>query len=48
MYNYFLKFKIIKFDFYFMHKLYRGFCSDDFAETWTVMARCYYELTAEV
>ena len=25
-------------------KLSRGFCSDDFEETWRVMMRCYYRL----
>ena len=29
-------------------KLSRGFCSDDFAETWRVMIRCYYKLIVEV
>ena len=29
-------------------KLSRGFCSDDFAETWRVMVRCYYKLTVDV
>ena len=28
-------------------KFSRGFCFDDFAETWRVMIRCYYKLTVE-
>ena len=28
-------------------KLSRGFCSDDFAETWRVMIRVYYKLIVE-
>ena len=29
-------------------KLSRGFCSNDFAETWRVMIRRYYKLIVEV
>ena len=29
-------------------KLFRGFCSDDFAEAWRVMISCYYKLIVEV
>ena len=28
-------------------KFFRGFCSDDFVETWRVMIRCYYKLIVE-
>ena len=29
-------------------ELSRGFCYDDFAETWRAVIRCYYKLIVEV